>query len=254
MRVRAVLSAAVLTLACTAGVLATALPASAVANGSDVPQGQFQFAAKLTMTNIPKPDGSHYDSACSGALIAPQWIITAGHCFHDVNRDPISGPVPYDTSVLLGTTVQSDGLGVTRKVTDVLQAGTNDISLAKLDSPVTGIAPLTVQRDAPTVGQNVTLAGWGSLSSTDAKPSTKLQQGSMAVSQVAATTAGVIGVQPSDTTSACLYDSGAPYFVPNETSGELVSVESDGPDCPHSTPETTARADVIAEWIAANAV
>ena len=249
MRVRAVLSAAVMALACTAGALATALPASAVADGSDVPQGQFQFAAKLTMTNIPKPDGSHYDSACSGALIAPQWIITAGHCFHDVNRKPISGPVPYATSVLLGTTVQGDGLGITRKVTDVLQAGTNDISLAKLDSPVTEIAPLTVKRDAPTTGLQVTLAGWGSLSSTDAKPSTKMQQGTLQVSQVDATTIGVTGVAPKNTTSACLYDSGAPYFVPNETSGELVSVESTGPDCPHSTPETTARADVIADWI-----
>ena len=59
MRVRAVLSAAFLTL--TAG-LATAAPASAVANGSDVPAGQFGFAAKLTMTNTPKPDGTKLEA------------------------------------------------------------------------------------------------------------------------------------------------------------------------------------------------
>ncbi|MDT8910401.1 trypsin-like serine protease [Amycolatopsis sp. PS_44_ISF1] len=249
MRVRAVLSAAVLTLA---GALATALPASAVANGYDVPQGRFQFAAKLTMTGIPRPDGSHYDSACSGALIAPQWIITAGHCFHDGHRKPISGQVPYATSVLLGTTVQGDGLGVTRKVTDVLQAGTNDISLAKLDRPVTGITPLTVQRTAPAIGRSVTLAGWGSLSSVDAKPSAKMQQGTLRVSTVAATTIGVTGAAPDKTTSACPYDSGAPYFVADQDGGRLVAVESTGPDCPHSTPETTGRADVIADWICAH--
>ncbi|PZS36762.1 MAG: hypothetical protein DLM59_00390 [Pseudonocardiales bacterium] len=28
-----------------------------------------------------RPDGSHYNSACSAALITPQWIITAAHCF-----------------------------------------------------------------------------------------------------------------------------------------------------------------------------
>src|SRR5438093_239814 len=58
MRVRALLCAGFLTLA--AG-LATAAPASAVANGSDVPAGKFGFAAKLTMTNIPKPDGTKYN-------------------------------------------------------------------------------------------------------------------------------------------------------------------------------------------------
>jgi len=47
---------------------------------------------KLTMTHIPRPDGTFYDSACSAALISPSWIITAGHCFHDVNRNPVSGP------------------------------------------------------------------------------------------------------------------------------------------------------------------
>jgi secreted trypsin-like serine protease len=117
MRVRAVLSAALLTLA--AG-LATAPPASAVANGADVPAGQFGFAAKLTMTDIPKPNGTKYNSACSGALIAAQWIITAGHCFHDANRNRVSGPVPYPTSVLLGT-VDQNTPGVTRNVVTVYQ-------------------------------------------------------------------------------------------------------------------------------------
>ena len=95
MRLRAVLSAALLTL--TAG-LAIAPPASAVANGSDVPAGQFGFAAKLTMTDIPKPNGTKYNSACSGSLISPTWIITAGHCFHDVNRTRVSGSTPYATT------------------------------------------------------------------------------------------------------------------------------------------------------------
>lgn len=32
---------------------------------------------------------------------------TAGHCFHDVNRVPVSGPVPYATTATL-TTVPRD--------------------------------------------------------------------------------------------------------------------------------------------------
>ena len=75
--------------------LLTAVPASAVAHGTLATPGQDPFAVKLTMTNIPRPDGTFYNSACSAALIFPTWIITAGHCFHDVNRNPVSGPTPY---------------------------------------------------------------------------------------------------------------------------------------------------------------
>ncbi|HWD05111.1 MAG TPA: trypsin-like serine protease [Amycolatopsis sp.] len=246
MRLRVVLSATLLALGAA---LATAVPASAVANGADVPHGKFQFAAKLTMTDIPRPDGTKYDSGCSGALVAPQWILTAGHCFHDVNRVPVSGPVPYPTSVLLGTTVQDGHRGVTRAVTEVAQAGTNDVALAKLDRPVYGVAPLKVSHATPAAGQELTLAGWGSLSAVDAKPSTKLQQGTFAIGEITATTLGVHGVAPAADTSACLYDSGAPYFVASGRGGRIVAVESQGPDCPHADAETTSRVDVIAGWI-----
>ena len=44
----------------------------------------------------------------------------------------------------------------------------------------------------------------------------------------------------------------APYFVPVGKGGRLVSIESDGPDCPHDQAETTARVDVVADWIASH--
>src|ERR1700759_1581513 len=68
---------------------ANSTPAQAIADGVPAAEGQYRFATKLTMTDIPKPDGTTYDSGCTAALIAPQWIISAGHCFHDVNRNPV---------------------------------------------------------------------------------------------------------------------------------------------------------------------
>jgi hypothetical protein len=241
MRLRALLAAAVLTI--TAAPAALAAPG--VAHGSDVPPGQFGFVTKLAMTKIPRPDGSTYGSYCTGTLIAPAWVLTTGHCFHDANRNRVSGKVPYPTTATLGLVDEATESGVARKVTEVVQAKENDVALAKLDSPVTTVAPLNVNRTAPKVGQQLTLAGWGSLTGTDPKPASRLQQGTVAVAKVEPTTLGVRGAAPEITTSACTYDSGAPYF----TGTELVALEATGPGCPHAGIETTSRADVVAAWI-----
>jgi secreted trypsin-like serine protease len=241
MRLRALLAAAVLTI--TAAPAAWAAPG--VAHGSDVPPGQFGFVTKLAMTKIPRPDGSTYGSYCTGTLIAPAWVLTTGHCFHDANRNRVSGKVPYPTTATLGLVDEATESGVARKVTEVVQAEENDVALAKLDSPVTTVAPLKVNRTAPKVGQQLTLAGWGSLTGTDPKPASRLQQGTVAVAKVEPTTLGVRGAAPEITTSACTYDSGAPYF----TGTELVALEATGPGCPHAGIETTSRADILAAWI-----
>jgi secreted trypsin-like serine protease len=225
-------------------------PANAVANGREATTGAYPFAVKLTMTDIPKPDGTTYNSACSAGLISPQWIVTAGHCFHDVNRNPVSGAPQYKTTATVGKADVNDEGGAVVDVVDVEQAGVNDIALAKLASPVTGVPTLAVSTTSPVVGAKLVLAGWGALDSVNPTPSTHLYYGKVAIGSLADTTLGVHGVWPEANTSACTYDSGAPYFaVDRDGNATLVSVESDGPDCPHATEETTSRVDVIADWI-----
>jgi hypothetical protein len=225
-------------------------PAAAVAHGTPAAAGQYPFAVKLTMSSIPRTDGTTYASACSAALISPTWIITAGHCFHDVYRNRVSGPTPYPTTATLNTANLATSAGEVRSVAEVRQSNVNDVALARLSAPVTDVRPLALGVTRPAPGQLLTLAGWGATSSVNPLPSNQLFTGVVRVWSVQSTTVLVRGYSPAADTSACLYDSGAPYFTaPPGAVPQLTSVESTGPNCPHNLSETTARADVVVPWI-----
>jgi secreted trypsin-like serine protease len=236
--------------AATLGLALTGTPdAGAVASGAPAADGQFPFAVKLTMTGV-QLNGRTYDSACSGALVATSWVITAGHCFHDATGNRVSGTVPYRTTATFGAASTSSPNAVTVAIDVVRQSSSAaDVALAHLSSPATAGAPVAISTVRPRSGQILTLAGWGALSSTNPQPQNQLWYGQVKVRSVSTSTASVVGYWPAPNTSACLYDSGAPY-VSSGASPRLYSVESNGPSCPHSSPETTARVDNLASWIA----
>jgi Trypsin len=231
--------------------VAPAPAAQAVADGSDVPDGRYTFAAALSFPLITRADGSTYSSACSGALIAPSWIITAGHCLHDGNRNRINGAPHYEVQVTVGRATLSGTGGQTRQGVEVRQSPTEDVALVRLDRPVFGIIPLLISPLPPRAGEVLRLTGWGSADAEadlSHRPD-RLQTGLVQVSSFTDTDVLVHGLAPKPTTSACPYDSGAPYFRTIGSVSFLVGTEVDGPDCPHADDETTARTDTIAGWI-----
>jgi secreted trypsin-like serine protease len=218
------------------------------------------------MTHIPRADGTFYNSACSAALISPTWIITAGHCFHDKNRVPVSGPVPYATTATLNNAAAdqrarpshwqdlldlvSPTPGETTDVIDVQQSTTSDVALARLATPVADVSPLGLSDTGPAADAVLTIAGWGATTGFLPTPSTHLTIGQVKIQTLHPTTITVVGSYPAADTSACLYDSGAPYFTtPPGAPPQLVSTESTGPACPHASAETTARVDTLTTWI-----
>ncbi len=225
-------------------------PPPAIADGQDVVPGRYGFAVKLTMTGIPKANGGRRNSSCTGALIAPRWVITAGHCFKNAKGSKVSRPVARLTTATAGRTDLTGKAGHEVKVVAVRQSPATDVALAKLDRPITDIAPVRLSRKAPKIGVIVRLAGYGR--TVDEDPSsltTHLQTGQFKVATLTRGYVGLKGHAPRSTTSPCSQDSGGPYFTQQGDAAVLVSVVSRGPSCPHSGVDLAGRVDTIADWI-----
>lgn len=227
-----------------ATVVGTPRSADAIAHGERPATGKYQFSTKLTMVGIPTGDGGSRDSWCSGSLIAPRWVITAGHCFRDAGGQHVSRTVARRTTATVGSR--------TVEVVAAYQAPDHDVALAELGSPITGVKPIRIGTAPPEVGDRLRLTGFGGLTGDESAPSPGLRTGVFEVDQVRETTLDVSGARPARDTSACPHDSGGPYFREGKDgSATLVAVVSTGPLCPHAGADFAARTDQLADWISA---
>ncbi|XVU26709.1 S1 family peptidase [Actinoplanes sp. CA-054009] len=232
-------------------VICPASPAAAIAYGENARDGAYPFAVLLTMKGLPTADGGTRDSSCSGALIAPRWVITAGHCFRDADGKRVGRPVADETIATIGRIKVTGQGGHDVRVVAVRQSDTHDVALAELASPVTGITPLRLATTPPDRGETVRLTGFG-LTTRDGEyvPVSRLQTGRFRIDHVGDSLLETSGVAPHEDTSPCPHDSGGPYF--HESKGQapvLVAVVSSGPGCPHTGPDYSARVDNINGWI-----
>jgi secreted trypsin-like serine protease len=228
-----------------------ALRADAVANGEPVPLGKYAFSVKLTMTGIPTADGGRRNSACSGALVAPHWIVTAGHCFRDVDGVRVEHPVADLTTATIGRTDLTDpSRGHETEVIAVRQSPTADVALAEIADPVRDVRPIGLSHTAPSPGDILRVTGYGSTTSVNPAPVTWLRTGELEVVSLTDAVVGLHGYAPAPDTTPCPYDSGGPYFVERPRRWPaLVAVVSNGPSCPHTETENGARTDNITAWI-----
>ncbi|WP_143133977.1 trypsin-like serine protease [Actinoplanes philippinensis] len=221
-------------------------PAFGVTGGALVEQGTYGFVAHLA---VGERGIGH---ACTGALIDPQWVVTAKACFGEA---PAAGKPAVPTTVTIGRADLTGTAGQVRAAARIVPHPDRNVVLVKLDQPTT-VAPVALGATAPAAGDVLSLAGYGRTATQwvpDALHAAQFQvtgvgTGVLDVAGVAANQAGI-----------CKGDAGGPAL--RETAGavELVAIHHTSAQggCLGSTATernaTETRLDDIAAWIRAYA-
>lgn len=232
----------------------------AIISGTDAATGEFPWIAGIVQK------GAFVSPALigGGSLIGDQWVITAAHSVERLGAASIE--------VWLGSNDLEDPAGrVVRNVLAVFihpdfatNEGTseNDLALLLLDQPVAGF-PLLPVLDDPLLlltGDAVTVAGWGTSTAGLAEPTPILQKApaeiisnedATIVFGPVITPVHLAAVDPDETATPCVGDSGSPLIKEIAGVDTLIGLVSFGSaDCSDaSLPTIYTRIPLFAPWI-----
>ncbi|MFI2650579.1 FG-GAP-like repeat-containing protein [Micromonospora fulviviridis] len=228
--------------------LVTGAPARAVSGGTPVTDQVFGFVARVAFGDV---------RGCSGALLAPQWVITAKSCLSDAGAPVVTGVPALPTTVTVGRLDLTTDAGHVRRVNRVVPHPDRNIALVRLAVPAVGVTPVALGATAPTPGETFQALGFGR-TATEWVPD-KLH--GVAVSAAAVTATGLdITSQDSAGPTTCKGDAGGPTVRVVGGSPELVAVHDTSwqGGCLAET-ETRrnafeTRTDDLVAWIRQNSV
>ncbi|MEV0039227.1 tachylectin-related carbohydrate-binding protein [Streptomyces sp. NPDC050804] len=228
--------------------MVSATPAQAVA-GTSASDNTYAFTARLDIGNGQR--------ACSGTLVFSDWLLTAASCFADdpaVSLEVPAGAPALRTTATIGRTDLTTTTGQVRDVVDLVPHPDQDLVLAKLASPVTGITPVALSATAPVAGEELRVAGYGR--TKDEWAPLRLHTGTFAVDTASATEVAITGKNGA---AVCKGDTGGPAFREAGGSVQLVGINSRswqggclGAEAETRTGAVSTRIDKALTWINAN--
>ncbi|MEV6964221.1 S1 family peptidase [Hamadaea sp. NPDC051192] len=213
------------------GLFTGGVPAHAIVGGGVLPAADAGYLVRLNAAGV---------QACTGVLVAPQWVVTLASCFA-ANGKVASGPPPRPTT--------AEVAGSQLSIVTVVPHTSRDLALAMLSLRVLDVAPVPITGTPLAAGDAVRAAGYG-------------RTGTVWVPDKAYVADGTVDAVTADsftwatsTAAACQGDAGGPVLRTGgqpELAGLLLDSGQDG--CLSATTTghgaTAVRLDDVAPWVA----